>query len=206
MIKHTFFAITIGLLIFVLYLLQYTGAFKSVTLGVDQRGPYTLIYKSHTGAYHQISQTILDVEKWAQNNGLKCRLSFGEFFDNPKITEEGRLKSRGGCLIDPINEAESTLFNKLKANLPTDFKTDLFQPTKAVVALFNGAPGIGPLKVYPQAEKFIKKGHLKTKGPVMEIYEIFDKKNMQTIYIWPIQETSAPTNEIPFENHKVETK
>lgn len=187
MIKHTLFAVTIGLLIFFLYLMQYTGAFKSVTVGVDQRGPYTMIYKEHNGAYHTIVSTIEEVEKWTQSHGLKCRLSFGEYFDDAKLVEEGRLKSRGGCLVDPLDEKESVKFETLKNQLPPDFKWEKYNETKAVVALFTGAAGIGPLKVYPRAEEFIKKASLQKKGPVLEIYEIFDKSAMQTVYVWPIK-------------------
>jgi AraC family transcriptional regulator len=55
-----------------------------------------------------------------------------------------------------------------------------------VVALFTGAPGIGPLKVYPVAEDYMLENKLTRKGGVIEIYEIFDKRAMQTTYIWPI--------------------
>ena len=167
--------------------MQYTGAFKSITIGVDQRGPYTLVFKEHTGAYHKIVSTIESVEKWAKDNKLKCRLSFGEYFDNPRIVEEGRLKSRGGCLIDPLDPEDQKIFESLKNNLPENFKTDIYSKTKAVVALFTGSPGIGPMKVYPKADEFMAKGQLTKKGPVLEIYEVFDPHSMQTIYIWPIQ-------------------
>lgn len=188
MIKHTIFAIGIGMLIFFLYLMQYTGAFKPITIGLDKRGPYTLIYKEHTGAYHKIVSQIEVVEKWARENNLKCRLSFGQYFDNPSLVEEGRLRSRGGCLIDPENPEETKTFETLKNKLPEDFKTDTFSETKAVVALFTGSPGIGPLKVYPKADDFIETNKLIRQGSIFEIYEIFDQNAMQTVYIWPIQE------------------
>ncbi len=185
MIKHTLTALSIGFLIFILYIMQYTGAFKSVTIGLDTRGPYTVIYLDHIGAYHQIVSKIQQVETWAKDNKLKCRLSFGEYFDNPDLVEEGRLKSRGGCLIDPLVPEEQAIFKDLK--LPTDFKSAIIPETKAVIALFSGTPGIGPMKVYPKAEEFIQKGQLKKKGFVIEIYEVFDHKSMNTTYLWPIE-------------------
>lgn len=187
MLKHTIYAIGLGLLIFFLYLFQYTGAFKTVTVAVDQRGPYTIVYKDFTGPYHKIVSTIQEVEKWAQTQNLKCRLSFGEYLDDPRQVEEGRLKSRGGCIIDTLSSEETQIFEKLKSVLPTDFKTDVIPANNSVVALFTGAPGIGPMKVYPKAEDYIQEHHLKIKGSVIEIYEIFDQKSMQTIYIWPLQ-------------------
>jgi AraC family transcriptional regulator len=186
MLKHTIFAIGLGLLIFFLYLFQYTGAFKSVSVAVDQRPALQIIYKEHMGAYHEIVKTIEEVETYSKSKGLKCRLSFGEYFDNPDTVEEGRLHSRGGCVVDPLIPEEITVLEKLKSELPADFKTDTIPATRAVIALFAGAPGIGPLKVYPKADEFIKKEKLVRKGNVIEIYEIFDQKSMQTTYIWPI--------------------
>ena len=151
MIKHTIYAIGIGLLVFSLYLFQYTGAFKTVTVTVDQRAEMNVIYKDYMGAYHQIVSTIEDVETWAKKNNLKCRLSFGEYLDNPNQVEEGRLRARAGCLIDPLVPAELVQFEKLKSALPEGIKADTIHPMKAVVALFSGAPGIGPMKVYPKA-------------------------------------------------------
>lgn len=186
MIKHVFFAVTIGLALFFLYLLQYTGAFRSVALGVDERGPYTLIYQEHTGAYHKIVDKIVAVENWAKENHLNCQLTFGEFFDNPHLTEEGRLKSRGGCLVDSSQTNDINAFKKI--TLPENFKIDEFKKTKAVIALFKGSPGIGPLKVYPKVDDYINKNKLKRFDNVMEIYEVLDKNNMNTTYLFPISE------------------
>jgi len=193
MIKHTLYAITLGFMLFFLYLFQYTGAFKTVSIIQDERGPYTLIFKTHIGPYHKIVATIEAVEKWARFNKLKCRLSFGEYLDDPRIVEEGRLNSRGGCLIDPLAHDEKVILEKLKSQLPPDFKISVFEKTKAVVALFTGAPGIGPLKVYPKAEDYLIKHKLTPKGSVMEIYEVFDLRSgsgiaVQTTYIWPVQD------------------
>jgi AraC family transcriptional regulator len=188
MVKHTLFAVTIGLIIFFLYLMQYTGAFKSVVVTTDQRGPYTLIYKDYMGPYHKIVSTIEDVEKWARTQGLKCRLSFGEYFDNPAVVEEGRLRARGGCLVDPKDETEEKIFLNLKGKLPKGIKSEVYSETKAAVALFTGAPGIGPLKVYPKVDEYIQEHGLKKKGSVLEIYEILEKNSMHTIYVWPLLE------------------
>ena len=188
MIKHSLYAFSLGFILFFLYLFQYTGAFKSVSVDIDERGPYTIVYKNHLGPYHKIVSVIEEVETWARANGLKCRLSFGEYFDDPRVVEEGRLTSRGGCLIDALIKAEVTQFEKLKINLPDDLKTVEIPKSKSVVALFTGAPGIGPLKVYPKAEDYISEHHLVRKSSVIEIYEVFDRKSMQTTYIWPLQD------------------
>ena len=186
MVKHTVFAICIGLIIFFLYLMQYTGAFKSVPVAVDERGPFTMIAVSHTGAYHKTVEKTQLVEQWAQKNNLKCRLSYGEYLDNPRLAEEGRLRSYGGCLIDPLVPEEKLTLEKLKSKLPPDFEIREFAKTQSVVALFTGSPGIGPMKVYPAAEEFIIDAGLKPTGTVFEIYEIFPDNKMTTTYIWPL--------------------
>lgn len=185
MIRHTLLAVTIGLALFFLYLLQYTGAFKSVAIGTDERGPYTIIYQDHAGAYHKIVEKLTQVESWAKEKGLNCRLTFGEFFDNPKLSEEGRLKSRGGCLIESSQTAEVEAYKK--ASLPKGFKMDEIPRRKVVVALFNGSPGIGPLKVYPKVEDFMKERKLAGDGAVIEIYEVLDNNNMHTTYLFPVK-------------------
>jgi hypothetical protein len=187
LIRHTLFAVTLGLVIFFLYLFQYTGAFRSVEIAQDTRGPYTVIFAEHIGVYHHIVKKIESVEKWAREQGFSCRLSFGEFFDNPRLTEEGRLRSRGGCLIDTSQPQESALYEKVKTQLPAEFKTAVIPASPAVVALFTGAPGIGPLKVYPKAEDYMAENRLIKKTNVIEIYEIFNKNSMQTTYIWPLE-------------------
>ncbi|OFZ31352.1 MAG: hypothetical protein A2622_01835 [Bdellovibrionales bacterium RIFCSPHIGHO2_01_FULL_40_29] len=187
MIKHTIYAIGLGLLVFSLYLFQYTGAFKKVTITVDDRPELHIIYKDYMGAYHKIVPIIEDVETWAKKNNLKCRLSFGEYLDNPNQVEEGRLRARAGCVIDPLVPEEHVQFEKLKSLLPENYKTGTLHPMKAVVAIFSGAPGIGPLKVYPKAQEFIEKEKLVALGSVIEIYEVFDAKSVQTTYLWPIQ-------------------
>ena len=147
MVKHTIFAIGLGMLIFFLYLFQYTGAFKSVNVAVAERPRYQVISKNFIGPYHKIVETIQQVETWSKAQGLKCRLSFGEYFDDPRVAEEGRLKSRGGCVIDPLIPEEQKLWLALqKTELPADFKFDEIPETVAVVALFEGAPGIGDRK------------------------------------------------------------
>lgn len=191
MVKHTLYAFALGFIVFFLYLFQYTGAFKTVEIAQDERGPFTLIYKQHVGPYHKIVAVIEEVEKWAKENNLKCRLSFGEYFDDPRVIEEGRLNSRGGCLIDPLIVDEKHTLEKLKNKLPVDFKLAEFEKIDAVVALFTGAPGIGPLKVYPKAEDYITENRLVKKGSVLEIYEIFDNHSMQTTYIWPIRKAQS---------------
>lgn len=185
MIKHTIFALGAGMLFLFIYLAQYTGAFKSVAVGLDSRGPYTLVYKEHNGAYHKIIDSLVSVETWAKENSINCRFTFGEYFDDPTIVEEGRLRSRTGCLIESSEAAALEKLNSI--TLPLDIKKAEWKKTKSVVALFTGSPGIGPYKVYPKAESFLRENNLKHVGSILEIYEVLGQRAMNTTYIWPVE-------------------
>ena len=186
MIKHTMFALAAGMLMLFIYIAQYTGAFKSVAVGLDQRGPYTLIYKDHIGPYHKIIETLESIEKWAKENQVNCQFTFGEYLDNPNLVEEGRLRARTGCLIENKNTQDIEKAKSLA--LPFDLKITEYPKTKAVIALFTGSPGIGPYKVYPKAEDYMREQKLTPTGPVLEIYEVLGPKTMNTTYLWPVKE------------------
>jgi AraC family transcriptional regulator len=55
-----------------------------------------------------------------------------------------------------------------------------------VQAVFDGSPGIGPIKIYPKAETYMKDHQLAMDGAVIEIYVIHSQKAMTTTYLFPI--------------------
>ena len=44
------------------YLYFYLGVSKPVDISCEKRGPLNLMFKSHSGAYHEIGETIRAVE------------------------------------------------------------------------------------------------------------------------------------------------
>lgn len=181
MIKHTIIALLIGLLIFGLYLAQYVGAFKKVNIGLESRETFYLIGKNHNGAYHQIVPVIQEVESWFKSNSLDCRLSFGEYIDNPNTTEEGRLRSIGGCII---SSSDHKKIDEWKEKIPNEYFLKEIQAQKFLVAKFEGSPGFGPIKVYPKVQNFSHENQIALLGPNFEIYEIFEKNKMITTYLF----------------------
>lgn len=161
------------------YLSYYLGAFKSVEVQEEMRGPYIMLYKVHLGPYHKITAAIGEVEDWAKTQNIDCRLSFGRYFDKPTEQEEARLKSHGGCIV-----------SKMPENIPAQFQIQELPADKYVTAVFTGSPGIGPMKVYPKADEYMKAHNLASNGPVIEVYEIHDfaKNNaMTTTYLFPVK-------------------
>lgn len=175
-IRYFVLPLLVAVVVYVAYLLNYVGAFKPVVISEKKAGPFLMIYKDHTGPYHKIVPVIEEVEQWAKSHGFDCQLSIGEYLDNPDITEESRLRSHGGCLVSAFPE-----------NMPEGFKTQTIPEKKYVTALFEGSPGIGPLKVYPRVFDYFEERRLARQETVLEVYEVHGPQSMITIYYFPVR-------------------
>lgn len=149
----------LGILGFATYLYVHLGGYKEASLLTEDLGPYKIIFIHHVGPYHKILESIAPVEKWAKENQLDCHESFGEYLDDPEVVIEDRLQSNGGCILS----AEPN-------NLPATFSYREIPRKYYLTAEFDGAPSIGPFKVYPKAMKWIHEHHFNLGGPVIEIY------------------------------------
>lgn len=161
--------------------MNYLGAFKPVVVSEKMAGPFQLIYKTHVGPYHKIVPTIEEVETWAKAEKLDCRLSFGQYLDNPENTEEARLRSRGGCLF----EKSPAEFEALQ--VPESYQKETLPARRYVTAVFEGSPGIGPLKVYPKILQFIDEQRLQQDVSILEVYEVHSQEAMTTNYYFPVK-------------------
>lgn len=171
---------------FIGFMTFHLGAFKPVEIFKEPRGPYYVIAKKHMGAYHTTVKSIEEVEQFLAEKKISCPLSFGEYMDDPAKVETERLRSRGGCLyLEPLTLTEP---------LPSGFEMYQVEVKDYVVALFDGAPSIGPVKVYPKVHEYMDKEKLKSDGSVFEVYEILDKDKpnaMKTTYMFPVKSESS---------------
>ena len=159
------------------------GAFRDVAIETGNDGPYVVLAKEHLGAYHKIADVILEVETWARSQGEPCSQSFGEYFDDPERTDEDRLRSRGGCILSK-NSPED--LEKMKAALPAGYDVDSIPQRPYILAKFDGAPSLGPLKVYPHVLEYAKLNRLEITGAVVEIYQVESERSGTTRYLFPI--------------------
>jgi len=188
MIRATFIAVLLGIIVFFVYLGFYTGYYRSVEIAETKAPAFILLSKDHLGPYHKIVPVIEEVETWAKSKGIDCSKSFGLYIDDPKVAEEIRLKSKGGCILNKRLTAD------LISQLPQGFTESLFPEDGSegdyVKAVFDGAPGIGPLKVYPAVLNFIEEKRLPFVGwNVLEVYETNTGKSgnaMTTSYYFPL--------------------
>ena len=169
----------LGLFAFVLslavYLYFYLGFYKPVDVALERRGPLYFLYKTHTGAYHQIGPAISAVENWTHEHKVPCEKTFGEYLDDPQAVDQDRLRSRGGCVLSgPLNSP------------PAEFQYEQRPEREYVVARFSGSPAIGPFKVYPKAKQFISEKRLKSAEGAIEVYLVRGDK-VETEYLFPIE-------------------
>jgi hypothetical protein len=157
-------------------LLYRLGAFKPVTITEGIRGPSKVVYKHHVGAYHKIVPVIEEVEKWAKANGEPCLFAFGEYYDDPDKVAEDRLRSNGGCIV----------LKEWKTGLPDAFKYREIPNHWFVIAQFDGAPSIGPMKVYPKVQDYLDEHHFSQTGPTYELYQVLPNAQVHTTYLFPV--------------------
>ena len=159
------------------YLYFYLGAYKSVDFAVETRGPMFLLYKTHTGAYHEIGPTIQAVEAFASAHGMSCSVTFGEYLDDPGSVDQDRLRGRGGCVLDAPLANNS--FDK------GDIQYELRDSRSYLVGHFSGSPAIGPFKVYPKMKQFLKKHDLVATESTIEVYHI-NGSHVATEYLFAL--------------------
>jgi hypothetical protein len=152
------------------------GGYKSVEVSEGDGGPFRIVYKHHTGAYHTTVTVIEEVEKWAKANGEPCQISFGEYLDDVDTVPEDRLQSNGGCIVA----------REWKSGLPDGFLYREEPRRHFVKAEFEGAPSIGPLKVYPKVRDYIAHEGLKQSSAVFELYEIQSEDAVKTTYLFSV--------------------
>lgn len=150
------------------------GGYKEPTIEIIESSELFFVGKNHTGAYHKINAIISEVETWAVSQRIPCTVTYGEYFDDPRTKDEDRLQSRGGCLLErPL--AKDIL-------LPEGYAAHTKKSGPYVKATFEGAPSIGPFKVYPAVENFFEQNKFKMAGSVVEVYKIYGKDKATTEY------------------------
>ena len=173
--KWILFFVFSGIVVFVTTLYFNLGGHKDVILSEVNTDGFHVIYKLHDGPYHKIINTIESVEAWAAKNNIPCPQTFGEYRDDPRSAEESRLRSHGGCILSsPVSTVEQGLIQRF------------ILPGHYLKASFEGAPSIGPFKVYPKAEDWARSHRIQFTGPVIEVYTVKGPHSMVTEYYFPM--------------------
>ncbi len=171
MIKTLLLSVATFLLIVGAYLVSYLGLWKSVQISVVEVPALSIVFEEHTGPYHEIAKVIDRVEQLVKSEGGGCEKTFGQYFDDPRVVEDIRLRSRGGCI----------------ASSSKNLKSDTIPSGQRLQAIFEGAPSVGPMKVYPAVESFAREKSLRLKAGSIEIYEVLGTHAMRTTYLFEFE-------------------
>ena len=165
---------------YVAYVVFYTGVLKVVKIEKVESGPeFHLVYKVHTGAYHEIDRTITQVEDWLAAQNIGCATSFGHYLDDAESVAEERLQSHGGCVLSQAFTSPNDQFND-------QFLYKKIEPQPYVKATFLGSPAFGPLKVYPKVLAYVESNGLKRNPTILEVYVGTEGGGMETTYYFPL--------------------
>ena len=94
-------------------------------------------------------------------------------YDCPTEVETSKLRSKVGCILEDSDTAKIEIIQQ-KFNvktLPVGTYTVAEFPYKGMISIF-----VGLMRVYPEMRKQHAKNKIKMNGPIMEIYDIPNKK------------------------------
>ena len=183
-LKAMILIVIIAVAALILNFINRLGGFKTIEVSEAEAGPFYTVSKAHLGAYHKIVPVIEEVETWVRARGDRCKYSFGEFIDNVDTVPEDRLHSYAGCLV---TKEFYNGFSSHQGDAPAAFEFREIAKRRYVQADFDGAPSIGPMKVYPKLLDYMTAKNLKRSGAVIETYELLANQGIRTHYYFPVQ-------------------
>jgi|ERR1035437_1038272 effector-binding domain-containing protein len=163
--KKKRFILLFTILLLIGGLMYYMGVFARVHIMEKDMGPYVLVYKEIKGDNKVTKETIEEITKELQKEGITPYRGYSYYYDDPKTPEkETNLSNEAGCVLKQEDAG------KLDT---TRFKIKEFPKQHCVVSNFRYKIGLsvmlGKMKVYPALEVYIKEKGYKT-NPVMEQY------------------------------------
>ncbi|MCH4895203.1 hypothetical protein E0494_00595 [Marinilabiliaceae bacterium JC040] len=164
--------LTIAIIIILGY--AYYGGFTKISPKIEKCGGEKLAYIHMSGDYKNSGKFSNKVyNKLLNEYNIKTFRGFGLYYDNPKKVEKEKLKSDIGCIIESKDTAKIKSINKdLKImNFPNEEYIVCEFPFKSSISFI-----ISVLKVYPILNKYCLDNNYSEDTPVMEIWDIPNKK------------------------------
>lgn len=176
------FIIIIVIIVIILAFVGYrAGLFHSVKITEKEIDTIELVYEEHTGSYSETGKLQDKIYyKLLNNEEIETYKGIGIYYDDPKETQQEKLRSKVGCIIEPadydrIDKLENN-YNVMEISGQKMIYTEF--PYRSKMAIMAGI-----FKVYPKIEKYRQdKGY-----PKRESIEIYDLPNKKIIYLMPIE-------------------
>lgn len=152
----------------------YFGGLKKIIVNIEEQGGETVVYQEIKGEYKQ-SGAIMDkiYNSLLENDTIATCKGFGKYFDNPEKVDKNQLRSQAGCIIeerdsqniDRISDRFETMVIPRKKYITTDY------PYKNKLSVLFSL-----IRVYPALKKYAEDNGFDEDSPVMEIYDIPNRK------------------------------
>ena len=160
--------------VLILFLYSYYGGFSKFKILTKITGGEIIVFETHIGDYKKsgevsdkIYYSLLNDEKIETYKGI------GIYYDNPKKTETEKLRSEIGCILEESDyDKIETLKEKygIKKIEEKEYITSEF-PFKGKLSILFGI-----LKVIPALNEYAKENNYDEDSPIMEIYDVPNKK------------------------------
>lgn len=168
--KNIVLLIALGVMLATLGLCYYAGMFERVDIEECNQGPFHLVYREHIGSYNEIRYVMADVYAYLKfKKKIPVSRGFSMFYDTPSKTVKKDMHYIGGCVVDSAFAAIDTPYHQ---------KTIVAAP--AIVASVKLRSFLSystaSLKAYPALERRRAEKGITLSGPVMELYDMPQKK------------------------------
>ena len=181
-LKITSIIITVLVSLLVIVYLYY-GGFRTIKFTEEEQGGETLVYEEMIGDYGQSPIVQMKIYEALLNEKIETTKGFGIYYDNPKKVERSEMRSDVGCIAEGLDStAIAQLAEKYNVKILPKSKCIVTEfPNKGMLSIF-----IGIIKVYPALETYCKRNGLEDNSPIMEIYDVPNKKIIYRKFIvWP---------------------
>jgi effector-binding domain-containing protein len=170
----TWLPIILILIIVLFAFFLYYGGFKKIEFKIDTNGGHTLLYEEVIGEYKQSGEVMDRIySKLLEHENIETFKGCGIYYDNPQKVEKSRLRSDIGCILEVVDSTtlvELSSRYKIKTIPEKEYIITEF-PYKGSFSVFFSI-----MKVYPALNKFIEENGYNNEGPVIEIYDVPNKK------------------------------
>jgi len=160
----------------------YSGGLSKVEVMEEQVEPMVMAVKEHKGSYAKTKVPMDEIYKGLLDIGIEAKRGVGLYYDDPAEVEEDDLRSEVGSLIEGDDLQKINLVRER-------FEVKEVEQMKAMVVEFPIKTMlsymIGPMKVYPEIERYwMEKGYEEAEYGI----EIYDIEGKVIRYIMPIVE------------------
>lgn len=165
-----FLAVLGVIVVLIVAVLAYYGAFTPVVISEKKMGPFQLVYEKHIGDYKESGTVIDRVYQNLKNDSVETARGFGLYYDDPAQVETAKLRSIVGCIPDDTGKVRELMQKYNVREYPASNCVVAEFPYRGTISII-----LGIIKVYPVLGKYMNDKSY-AGGPIMEIYDPAGKK------------------------------